>query len=137
MAYLLAALTGLLTAASFPMLGYWPMIFVAYVPLLVALHDEPWRRRLRIGWVAGATTLLAMQYWISHTMVYLSGFPWWAAILVLIAYVLVYGSSHAIFGVVYGWIRQLTGRTGWVLIAPIAWVALERGFPSLFPRFAH
>jgi apolipoprotein N-acyltransferase len=77
-----------------------------------------------------------MQYWISHTMVYLSGFTWWAAILVLMAYVIVYGSSHALFGVLYGWIRKYTGRTGWVIITPIAWVVLERKFPSLFPYYA-
>ncbi|MEC8022862.1 MAG: apolipoprotein N-acyltransferase [Myxococcota bacterium] len=136
MAYLLAVLTGILTAASFPLLEWWPLIFVAYVPMMIAMNEEPLMRRMRIGWVAGAVTLLGIQYWISHTMVFLSGFPWWAAILVLLGYAATFGLSHALFGALYGLIRTYSGRAAWIAIAPVAWVIIERTFPALFPFYA-
>ena len=64
---LIAAATGLLSAAAFPPFGARPLIWIAPIPLLWALDQERgvgWRRAFLLGWIAAATHFVLTLHWI-------------------------------------------------------------------------
>ncbi len=61
---LVAALAGLLLAASLPPWGWWPLAFAAVAVLDVALHGTGRRGRLAVGWVAGIAWLAPSTVWM-------------------------------------------------------------------------
>lgn len=136
MPFALAALSGVLAVLSYPRLSWWPLIFVAFAPLLIALEGQPWRRRLQLGWVTGLTFTLGMQYWLPGTLVAMSGFPWWLALLCFAGYAAWVGLQWAIFAWAVGPLRRWSGRLGWVLTVPLLYAVLEWMWPVLLPFYA-
>ncbi len=106
---ILAVTSGALAALSFPTPGLWPLSFVAWVPLLIALRDVAPREGARLGMIAGATFFAIVLRWVAP----LSSIGF----VVLVAYV---ASFVALFGAAAALLR------GKLRVAvPAAWVALE------------
>lgn len=59
----LACLSGLLVAASFPPLGWWPCIVVAWLPLLAAVRDGSASKAFRLGLLQGLVAYGFSLYW--------------------------------------------------------------------------
>ena len=136
MSWVLALISGALAFAAFPRIGWWPLIFVAWAPLIVALDQQTPRRRFLLGWVAGIVFSIGMQYWIAGTMVRMSGFSLvgaWAGFALYCGYV---GLLHAVFALAYAPVRRWSGRTGWLVTIPILYAVVERMFPAVFPFYA-
>lgn len=62
--WLLCAASGLLSAASFPPLGWWPLAWVAWAPLLLTLRGAATGDAFRRGFVAGFVASLGIFHWI-------------------------------------------------------------------------
>ncbi len=64
--------SGVLLALSSPAIGLWPIIFVAFIPLLIGLETEFAGGRLTVrraflkGYVPGLIYVAAMFFWIVH-----------------------------------------------------------------------
>jgi apolipoprotein N-acyltransferase len=132
--YLLAALSGLLLALSFPKFGHPAFGWVALAPLLVAVYRQPLRRGFAFGLTAGAIYFTGTIYWITNVMVRYGGLNAIAAVLVnaaLIAYMALFPALFALI------VARLTVRGGaralW--LAPMVWVATEYGRAYLFSGF--
>jgi len=132
-AYALSVLSGFLYFVAFPGIDVWPVAFVALVPLIVALRDQPTRRATGLGWAAGFTMTMAGFYWLLEMLRTFSGFPTVVCIgfmAILCAY---QGGRIALMGWLYG---RATVR-GWPA-APVfacAFVASELLYPLLFPWY--
>lgn len=61
---LLAITSGLLSAASFPPIGVAPLAWIAWVPLLLAIHGRDPRPAFALGFVAGLIANLGTFHWI-------------------------------------------------------------------------
>src|SRR5690349_11358098 len=62
--YLAGSLSGLVLVACFPALGWGSLVWVALVPLILALvHETRPRRGFLIGYLAGAVFLGGSCYW--------------------------------------------------------------------------
>ena len=131
---------GLLALAMPGRIGWWPLLFIALVPLLlVALYARPGRSALA-GFVFGLVYHLALMYWILIVLGRYGGLPLWAAVpalFLLSAYMAVY---PALFCFV---LSRVAGRS-WhrersiaplVWAAPVLWVGLEYGKGILFSGF--
>lgn len=60
-----AALTGMLTALSYPgQLSVWPLALLASCPLYVAVQGQSLVRRIAYGWLAGAVTVALSAHWL-------------------------------------------------------------------------
>jgi apolipoprotein N-acyltransferase len=129
----LAALSGLLTFAAFPGVGVWPLGFVAWVPLLLALEDTSRRRAAVLGLVAGLAATLPGFRFLYPTLRAESGFGPLLCVL-LVAAVAAY---HALRGLVIGFVSRLMVRDpGPPALLFIAGLALsELAVPSLFPWY--
>src|ERR1700729_332367 len=69
-----AHLSGLLYWLAFAGMDVWPLAFVAWVPLLVAMHRQPTRRAAGLGWVTGITMNVAGFFWLQNMLQTFSGF---------------------------------------------------------------
>ncbi|MFT5430602.1 MAG: apolipoprotein N-acyltransferase, partial [Myxococcota bacterium] len=136
MQYLLAALTGALVALAYPLVGAWPLIFVAWTPLMVAIEGASPRRRFLLGWLAGIVATMGIQYWLAGSVVRLTGAPWWAAILALASYSAFIGCQLGFFALAYGPLRRFSGRMAWIVTVPVAFALIEQLYPVVFPIHA-
>jgi len=130
-AALAAALaTGLLIAAPWLDFSLWPLAWVAFAPLLLALERAGSRRQaLRLGFVAGLATNIPAFFWLVYTMHVFGGFPY---VLALFLYACLSALSATQFVLFAAGVRALGfGPLG--LAVPVLWVALEFLFPNLFP----
>ncbi|HTW10312.1 MAG TPA: nitrilase-related carbon-nitrogen hydrolase [Acidimicrobiales bacterium] len=117
----LAGLSALLATWAFPPYGIWPLIFVAWVPMLVAQHRVLPRRW---SWVAVAIAIGGYVAGYLHGVVDPS-FAWWVACIPL---VVALGAGIGAVGA-----RNFDEATGYVFFVftfPLIWTALEflRGF---------
>jgi len=124
--YVLATVSGLLFALSFPKYGHPALAWIALAPLLVALQQTtPWRAFL-LGLLTGVVYFSGTLYWITGVMVRYGDLQTWVAVLVngsLVAYLAFF---PALFAFV---VRRATIAHGprMLAAAPVVWVATELG----------
>ena len=132
--YLLAALSGLLLALSFPKFGHPAFGWVALAPLLVAVYRQPLRRGFALGLVAGTIYFIGTIYWITNVMVRYGGLNVFVAVLVNAALIAYMALFPALFALIMARISVRGGaRALW--LAPMVWVATEYGRAYLFGGF--
>nr|WP_320010342.1 apolipoprotein N-acyltransferase [uncultured Desulfobulbus sp.] len=111
-------------------IGWWPLLFIALVPLLwVALFARPGRSALA-GLVFGLAYHLALMYWILIVLGRYGGLPLWVtlpALLLLSLYM-------ALYPAFFCWLLARVAGRSWhrersiaplVWGAPVIWVGLE------------
>ncbi len=135
LSWVLALLSGGLAFAAYPRIGWWPLIFVAYAPLMVALDGQSAKRRFLLGWACGIVFTVGMQYWIVGTLIRMSGFSSIGAVGAFVVYTAYIALLHGLFSVLYSPVRRWSGRYGWIVTIPILYALIERLFPALFPFF--
>ncbi|MBC8291944.1 MAG: apolipoprotein N-acyltransferase [Proteobacteria bacterium] len=64
----LALVSGLALAASFPSLDLWPLAWVAFAPLMLAVRGLRPAAAARLGWLAGLCFFVPALYWLSPTV---------------------------------------------------------------------
>jgi len=121
----LATGSGVLLALSFPKFGHGLVAWVALAPLLIALAGaRSTSHGFRLGYLTGAVSSLGIVYWTSLVVVQYGGLsmPMGIAVMCLLCLAL------ALFPCLFGWTLAFWARTfgpGALLLAPVAWVAME------------
>jgi apolipoprotein N-acyltransferase len=111
----------------------WPLSFVAWVPLVVAMHRQPARRALLLGWLAGLTMNVAGFFWLQNMLMTFSGFP---APICFLFVLIVCGYQGGRIGLM-GWLYARASARGWpaALVFAAAFAASELLYPLLFPWY--
>jgi apolipoprotein N-acyltransferase len=123
--YLLALLSGFLFAAAFPNLAIGWLMFVALLPLFVALaRARGARDAFLLGWLSQFTAWLLMVPWVVRVMSHYGGLPVATGVVIFIAMCLYLGLYGALFGIIVWRIRP-GARFGRWLLLPLAWAAVE------------
>jgi apolipoprotein N-acyltransferase len=132
-AYGAAVLSGLLYWLSFAGMDIWPLAFVAFVPLWLAMQGQTPRRALGLGVTAGGTMNLAGFYWLLNMLRTFSGFPT-ALCLVFVVIICAYQGGR--IGLM-GWLYARASARGWPasLVFLAAFAASELLYPLLFPWY--
>jgi len=127
----LALLTGLLYFLAFPGVDLWPLAFVAWVPLFIALRGQRPRTGAALGWTAGFTMTMCGFYWLLEMLKTFSGFPT-ALCLVFMSILCAYQAGRI---AMMGWLATRMQERGWPAGAgfALAFVASELIYPLLFP----
>jgi apolipoprotein N-acyltransferase len=119
---LLAIASGLLLFLSFPKFGNGVFAWVALFPLLLAISRNP--RAFQLGYLAGFVASLGIVYWTSLVVVEFGGLPMPVGIAVMVLLCLALALFPGSFAWAVGrWYRVLGPRA--LLLAPVAWVAME------------
>jgi apolipoprotein N-acyltransferase len=130
-AALLAVLSGFLYFLAFPGLDLWPLAFVAFTPLIIALRGQAPKRAAWLAWLAGFTMTMFGFYWLLEMLETFSGFG--TPICLLFTAILCAYQSGRI--ALLGWIYARMERRGYpgVLAFVVGFAASEQAFPLLFP----
>ncbi len=130
----LAALGGAAYFLGFVGFGYWPLIFVCFVPPLFALQGITRWRALGLGVVFGTVTHCGGYYWVIHL---LESFAGLATPLALLGFVLLcayQGLSIALAMVATGYLQRKHNLSPiWGLT--ICYSLAEWLYPFIFPSF--
>ena len=123
--------TACLLALAMPgRIGWWPLLFVALAPLLLAALYAPPGRSALTGFLSGLLYHLALLYWILIVLGRYGGLPLWISVPGLVLLAAYMASYWAVFCFLLSF---LAGRS-WhrersvaplVWSAPILWVGLE------------
>ena len=133
LATLAALLSGLLYWLAFAGMDVWPLSFVAWVPLLVAMHRQTTKRAALLGWLAGATMNVCGFIWLQTMLKTFSGFP---APVCFLFVLIVCGYQGGRIGLL-GWLYGRASSRGWPapLVFAAAFAASELVYPLLFPWY--
>lgn len=132
-ALLLSALSGAFYFLAFPGMGAWPLAFVTYVPLLVAVRGQTVKRAALLGLIAGATMNVGGFYWLLEMLETFSGFP--AALCMV--FVLLVSMAQGARVAVCTWLDARARQRGWppALAFSLGFIASELAYPLLFPWY--
>ncbi|MGA7124259.1 MAG: apolipoprotein N-acyltransferase, partial [Polyangiaceae bacterium] len=133
LAYSGAILSGLLYFLAFGGIDVWPLTWVAWVPLIVALHRQSTRRAMLLGWLAGLTMNVTGFFWLQSFLRTFSGFP---AALCFVFVLIVCGYQGGRMALL-GWLYGRASARGWPapIVFAAAFVASELVYPLLFPWY--
>ena len=120
----MASASGILLVLSFPPLDFYPLAWIAIVPLLVSLHGKNPKTSFFLGMLTGSIYFIGTIYWVSHSMYVYGNLPAVLSLLVLILLCLYLALYTGIFSMLFNF---LSGKPGMpVLFAvPALWVSLE------------
>ncbi len=135
-AFLLASATALLTAAPSFYEALWPLAWVAFAPLFVALRAASPKRALLLGWWAETLMYWVGFYWLIGTMVHF-GF---IAVPLSVCFFAIIGLGNGIrLGLFAWWLRwvERSIQPWWVrlLLPACTYVAFEYLYPRVFPWY--
>lgn len=126
-----AACTGVLLAASQPP-GGWPgLVWIAFVPLLLALHGTPnLRGALRLGWLAGATMMACGFTWFVFLASTFAQLDLWLSLLLFALFCLWSAVPLALWSML---VRGLQGRRWGAVLAALSFPGIWWAWPAVFP----
>jgi apolipoprotein N-acyltransferase len=122
--------SGLLYWLAFPGIDAWPLAFVAWVPLVLAMHRQTPRRAALLGWTAGITMNVAGFWWLQGMLSTFSGFPAPICFFFLLVVCSFQGGRIAFQGWLYG--RATTRGWPYAPVFAASFAAAELLFPVLF-----
>jgi len=129
----LATLSGILCPVGFVGIDLWPVAFVAWIPLIVALRGQTPKRAMALGWYAGFVMTMIGFYWLVEMLEVFGGFP--MALCVLFAALLCVqkGGRMALMA----WLYARAAGRGWHhgLSFLGAFAVSELIYPLLFPWY--
>jgi apolipoprotein N-acyltransferase len=134
MAYLLAALSGVLTALCFPKFDLFFLAWVCLIPLFFALLGKRTGPAFRIGFFGGVFYYGILLYWIPNVPAHYGGLSPFISVLAYLALVFLLASFWGGFAAVFARIGLAFPR-GALVLAPLIWVSWEYVFTHLFTGF--
>ncbi|MSP25748.1 MAG: apolipoprotein N-acyltransferase [Myxococcales bacterium] len=132
-AVLLATLTGVLFPIAFVGIGVWPVGFIAWVPLLLALRGQTPRLALKLGLWSGFLAVMIGFSWLTQMLSTFSGFP--LPVCVAFASIVSFYQGGSIGLLAYAYARAT--ERGWHrgLSFAGAFALSELVYPLLFPWY--
>jgi len=132
---LLSTASGVLFALAFPNAAISWLIFIALIPLFVALaRARTWREAILLGWIAQFVAWLMMVPWVVRVMSHYGGLPYIVGVLIFVAMCMILGLYGSLFAFAVWRIRPGEGFGRWLLL-PLAWAAVEYARTYLLTGF--
>ncbi len=119
-----AGASGLLLPFCFPDTNFYPLAWVALIPLHLAAESGAPKRAFWLGWLAGTIAFCGIMLWVVTAMHVYGKVPLLPSYGVLLLFALYLGVYIALYA--WGVSRFSSSIPGWTwLAAPCWWVALE------------
>ena len=130
-----SALSGLLLCACFPSLDWNRLVWVAVLPLVLAVTAESNRARaFFLGYLTGAIFLAGSCYWFVYVMRRYGGLGLPLSVGVLVLFLVVFSVFFGAFGWAEAWVAQRSRGLA-LLLSPFWWVTLELARTYLITGF--
>ena len=122
---LLAILTGVLFAWSFPNVAHGWLAFFSLAPLLIAVaRARSPKESFFLGWAAMTVAWLIMVPWVVRVMSHYGGLPYLAGVAIFVAMAVMLGLYGALFAWIVKRLRLGPRFLPWLLV-PLVWAAVE------------
>ena len=129
---LLPILAAVLLAAPYLEPWFFPLAWVAFVPLFWAIdRAASLRQAVLYGWLMGIAAHLIGFHWLTYTISEFGGLPFAVSIVVFVLYAALQGIAMALFALL---VRSI-GFGPLMIFPALFWVVLEFHFPLLFPWY--
>lgn len=132
-ALLLMLASGILCPVAFAGIDIWPLAFISFVPMIIALHNKPPKQAFLMSLFMGMVSMTIGFYWLVGMLEMFSGFSMLWCILFATIIWLHKAGMFALCGWLYARASQLGYRNG--LVFSIAYVISELVYPLLFPWY--
>jgi len=120
----LAALSGVLFALAFPNAAIGWLMFVALLPLFIALtRVRSAGGAFLIGWLSQTIAWLIMVPWVVRVMSHYGGLPYVTGVALFVAMCAYLGMYGGLFALLFYRIAPSTRFRRWLLV-PLAWAAV-------------
>jgi apolipoprotein N-acyltransferase len=127
---LLPVVAAALLAAPFLVPSFFPLAWIAFVPLFWTLHrTKTLRGAVVSGWLMGFAAHLLGFYWLVYTISAFGGFPYTVSVVVFVLYAALQAIQMALFALLV----RGAGFGPLKIFPALFWVPLEFLFPLLFP----
>jgi apolipoprotein N-acyltransferase len=113
----------------------WPLAWVMFVPLLVALRSTPPRRAFLWGWLAGLVANAGGFYWIQNLLQRFGHLGWFPSLVLFLLLAAYQGIHFGAFAAIVRWIKDRSPRLPMTLLAPVVMTGLELLMPFIFPWY--
>ncbi len=120
----MAVTSGILLVPGFPPFNFYPLAWIALVPLLIALWRKNAKASFFLGTLTGFVYFLGTIYWIFHSVYFYGNVPVILSLLILILLCLYLGAYIGVFSVLFNYLSKVS-RFPALFIAPVLWVTLE------------
>lgn len=128
----LAVLSGVLDALGYIGFGFYPLTWIAKVPVLIAVKDSSVKQSFWLGLLYGTVGHLGGYYWLAETLADFGGLSQLVSFGILLLIVTFFGLLCAVLlGVMQRVRRKLGIAPVWTLM--VAYPALEFIFPNALP----
>ncbi len=121
----------------------WPLLFVALVPLLLAVQQGNGRQAFWCGLATGVVHFVLLLYWIIIVLGRYGDLPWFVSLPALFLLALYMGGYFAAFAVCARLLLTATSPLTVLWTLPALWVGLDwlrgflfSGFPWMDPGYA-
>jgi len=133
--YAASVLSGLLMVACFRGPHWNLLVWVAVIPLLVALTAAPrLRQAFTLGYITGVVFMAGSCYWLVYVTQRYGNLGAALSVGVVALLALIFAFFFAAFGLAVGWAAQRS--PGWgLMLSPFAWVAAELARTYLITGF--
>ena len=119
-----ALVSGVLLVLGFPRFDFYPLAWIALVPLLIAVRGKNSKASFYLGLLTGFIYFAGTIYWVYHSMYFYGGVPLILSILLLIVLSLYLALYTGIFSMLFNFLAGQTAIPA-LLIVPVLWVTLE------------
>jgi apolipoprotein N-acyltransferase len=121
---ILALSSGVLLVLGFPPFDFYPVAWIALVPLLVSQWDKNARTAFLLGTLTGFVYFLGTIYWVFHSMYYYGNIPAVLSALLLVLLSFYLGIYVGVFSILFNFLTK-NSKLPALFVAPVLWVTLE------------
>ena len=115
--------------------GFWPLLFVALVPLLLAVRSGNRRQALFCGLLAGMFHFVALLYWLIIVLGHYGGLPWFFAVPAMFLLSFYLSLSFLVIAFIAFFFLRGPAPVAALWAIPSFWVALDWLRSFLFSGF--
>jgi apolipoprotein N-acyltransferase len=132
---ILAIVSGVLFAWSFPNVAAGWLMFVALIPLFIALaRASSYKGAFALGWLSQGIAWLLMVPWVIRVMSHYGGLPYITGVLLFVAMCAYLGMYGGLFALLFHRIAPGMRFRRWLFV-PLAWAVVEYIRTYLFSGF--
>jgi apolipoprotein N-acyltransferase len=134
MSFLLACLSGVLTALCFPKFNLFFLAWICLIPLLIALLKKRPGQSLFLGFSGGFVFYAILLYWIPSVPAHYGNLSPLLSFVIYLVLIALMALSWAGFAYLFSTIRLSFPRAA-LLVAPFIWISFEYIFTYLLTGF--
>jgi apolipoprotein N-acyltransferase len=121
---ILSLLSGILLVFSFPPFDFYPLAWIALIPLLISMWDKNIRASFFIGMLTGFVYFAGTTYWVFNSVYFYGNIPAVFSLLLVAALNLYLAAYVGIFSLFFNFLSRRSQLPA-LFIVPVLWVTLE------------